>query len=183
MNQSVVASGVSTPAIRRYVSRMRGAGKAPARPSWSHVVLSGVGGLFAIGMVALLTQTTGQAWLMAPFGASCVLAFGVPDSPLAQPRNIIGGHVVSTLVGLVTLAVLGAHWWSMGLAVGLAIIAMQATRTTHPPAGANPLLVMVGGLGWGSLLTPVLFGAVVIVLCAVIFNNLSEKRAYPKYWL
>lgn len=103
---------------------------------------------------------------MASFGASCVLAFGVPDSPLAQPRSIIGGHVVSTLVGLLVLGTLGNSWWAGALAVGLALAVMQQTRTLHAPAGANPLVVLAASAPVSFLVTPVLTGAVVIVLVA-----------------
>lgn len=166
-----------------YLGRMRGGAAAPPRPSWRHVGWSLVGGGLAISVVAALTLSTGYPWLMAPFGASCVLAFGLPDSPLAQPRSIVGGHLLSALVGLVCLSLFGASWWSMGLSVALAIAVMQLSGTTHAPAGANPLLVMTGGLGWSGLLTPVLAGSLVLVACAVLFNNLAEGRRYPRYWL
>jgi CBS-domain-containing membrane protein len=80
---------------------------------------------------------------LASFGASCVLIFGFPDSPLSQPRNVIGGHFLASLVGLTFLALFGAHWWSMALAVGTAIAVMLLTRTAHAPAGSNPLIVML----------------------------------------
>jgi len=166
-----------------YFNRMRGGAVRPPRPAWRHVGWSLLGGGLAIGVIAGLTQATGQPWVMAPFGASCVLAFGLPDSPLAQPRSIIGGHLLSALVGLICLSLFGSVWWSMGLSVALAIALMQLTGTTHAPAGANPLLVMNGGLGWSGLLTPVLAGSLVLVLCAVLFNNLARDRAYPRYWL
>ncbi|GIZ16513.1 hypothetical protein RCZ15_24140 [Capnocytophaga catalasegens] len=81
---------------------------------------------------------------MAPFGATCVLAFGVPNSPLAQPRNIIGGHLISTLIELLCLYLPGNQWYSLALGVGLSIGIMQLTKTTHPPAGADPIVVILG---------------------------------------
>nr|WP_231571255.1 HPP family protein [Paenibacillus sp. VKM B-2647] len=126
------------------------------------------------------------ALLMAPFGATCVLAFALPDSPLAQPRNIVGGHALSTAIGLGTMAVCGTHAWSMALAVGLAIAAMQLTRTVHPPAGADPLLVMLSGAGWSFLLAPVVAGSVLIVAIAYLYHRLaagsSTQRRYPQRW-
>ena len=120
---------------------------------------------------------------MAPFGASCVLAFGVWESPLSQPRNIIGGHLISTLVGLCVYHLLGSGTVSMALGVGLATGLMMLTRTTHPPAGANPLVVIMAGSSWSFLITPVLAGAVIIVLAALFVNNLDNKRHYPNFWL
>ncbi|MFC0212328.1 HPP family protein [Paenibacillus chartarius] len=125
---------------------------------------------------------------MAPFGATCVLAFGLPDSPLAQPRNIVGGHLLSTAIGLLTLACFGSHPWSLALGVALAIAAMHLTRTVHPPAGADPLLVMLSGAGWSFLLTPVLAGSVLIVAAAWLYHRLmpvssgSAPVRYPKGW-
>ncbi|MBB3113830.1 CBS-domain-containing membrane protein [Paenibacillus phyllosphaerae] len=119
---------------------------------------------------------------MAPFGASCVLAFGLWESPLAQPRSIIGGHLLSTLAGLAVYHTLGGGTFSMALGVGLAILAMMLTRTTHPPAGADPLVVMMAGSGWSFLVTPVLAGSVLIVIAALIVNNLDPKRQYPSFW-
>lgn len=169
--------------IRSYLRRMRGGQARPPRPALHHILWSFIGGGVAIGAIAALTSLTGMPWLMAPFGASCVLAFGLPDSPLAQPRAIIGGHLLSTLVGLVCLNLFGHDGWVLALSVAAAIALMQLTHTTHAPAGADPLLVISGGLGWQVLLTPVLAGSLVVVACAVLVNNLASERAYPRYWL
>ncbi|MBU3694723.1 MAG: HPP family protein, partial [Rhodocyclaceae bacterium] len=82
------------------------------------ILLSGLGGAIAISLAAWLTQSTSAPLLMAPLGASCFLMFVVPDNPVAQPRNVIGGHVVSAIVGMAVLALLGSAWWTMGLGVG-----------------------------------------------------------------
>ncbi|MNF93568.1 HPP family protein [compost metagenome] len=119
---------------------------------------------------------------MAPFGASCVIAFALPQSPLAQPRSLVGGHVLSTLVGLCALTAFGVHAWSLALAVGAAITLMQLTHTLHPPAGADPLLVMLTGAGWSFLLTPVLLGAAVIVLVACGYHRATRTSHYPTKW-
>lgn len=119
---------------------------------------------------------------MAPFGATCVLAFGVPASPLAQPRNIIGGHIISTLIGLLIFYLFGNEWYSLALGVGLAIAIMQVTSTTHPPAGADPIVVILGAESLFFVVSPVLTGAVIITIIALIFNNISNKRKYPTYW-
>lgn len=149
------------------------------------VFLSGLGGALAISLAAWLSATTGQPLLMAPLGASCFLMFVVPDNPVAQPRNVIGGHVVSALTGMAVITLLGSAWWAMGLGVGLAIIAMRLTQTNHPPAASDPLLLMLsplGAPGWGFVLTPVLAGAVLVVAVAVVFNRLRPGVRYPQRW-
>ncbi|WP_010221313.1 HPP family protein, partial [Pseudomonas donghuensis] len=154
----------------------------PAAPSLPFSLLSLIGAALAIGATGWLSQVSGALWLMAPFGASCVLAFGMPDSPLAQPRNIIGGHVIATLVGLAVLHTLGDSWWSAALAVGLALAAMQQTRTLHAPAGANPLVVIASHAPLSFVVTPVLAGSLVIVAVAWCLNNARQANSYPKYW-
>ncbi len=156
--------------------------KAPSHAPIRHIAWSWLGGLFAIGLVAFLAQDSAFPVLMAPLGASAVLAFGVPDSPLAQPRNIVVGHVISAFVGLAVLTLFGDAWWAMGLGVATAIAAMQLTGTVHPPAGANPLLVIATGAGWDFLFAPVMAGAAMLALVAVIFNRLAAGRQYPVYW-
>lgn len=120
---------------------------------------------------------------MAPFGATSVLIFGVPDSPLAQPRNVVGGNLLAALVSLLILHTLGSSPLMMGMAVSTAIGIMQMTGTVHPPSGAVALVVMMTQPSWQFLLTPALEGSLILVLCAVIFNNLAEERTYPKHWL
>lgn len=155
---------------------------APAAPSLRFTLVSFLGAVVAIGAAGWLSHASGTPWLMAPFGASCVLAFGLPDSPLAQPRSIIGGHLLSALVGWGVLNTLGNAWWAGALAVGLALAAMQHTRTLHAPAGANPLVVLAAGAPLSFLFTPVLLGAVVIVVVAWCVNNACSRGSYPKYW-
>lgn len=144
--------------------------------------MSFLGAVIAIGATGWLSYASAVPWLMAPFGASCVLAFGMPDSPLAQPRSIIGGHLVSTLIGLLVLNTLGNSWWAAALAVGLALATMQQTRTLHAPAGANPLVVLAATAPVSFLVTPVLTGSIVIVAVAWCLNNLRHRGSYPKYW-
>ncbi|HEY9081237.1 HPP family protein [Magnetovibrio sp.] len=143
------------------------------------VLKAGFGGGVGIAIVALLSDASGVLWLMAPFGATCVLLFSVPASPLSQPVNVVGGHVVSTLIGLIVLAMLPVTWWSMALAVGLAIAAMAALRITHPPAGADPLVVMAAGVGFDFLLFPTLTGAVALVAVAAVVHRIAPKTPYP----
>lgn len=147
-----------------------------------NMIVGFLGGAISIGLLALFSLYGHSIWIMAPFGASCVLAFGVWDAPLSQPRNIIGGHLVSSLIGLSVLHFFGDGILAMAIAVGASISIMQLTRTTHPPAGADPLVIIMSGSSWSFLLTPVLAGAVVIVVVALVVNNVVKGRKYPTFW-
>jgi len=143
------------------------------------VMKSGLGGLLAIGTVAWLSVATGNPLLMAPFGATCVLLFSVPNSPLSQPANVFGGHMVSTAIGLSLHMFLPLEWWSLGLAVGLSIAAMAALRVTHPPAGADPLVVFFDNPGWDYLGLPVAFGSLALIIIAWLLHRLPPRIVYP----
>ncbi|WP_246238988.1 HPP family protein [Paenibacillus anseongensis] len=162
--------------------KMRTQNRSPLKVVPKNALIGSMGGFIAIALLAFLTDLTANAWIMAPFGATCVLAFGLWDAPLSQPRNIIGGHLISTLVGLIFFHLFGRGFWVMAIAVGLAIGLMMLTKTTHPPAGADPLVVILSGSSWSFLFTPVLIGSVLIVFIALIVNNLDKKRRYPTFW-
>lgn len=153
------------------------------KPHHRHILWSWLGSFLAIAATAYLSVKTNSPLLMAPFGATSVLIFGVPDSPLAQPRNVIGGNLVAALVSLIVLHLFGSSPWTMGMAVATAIGMMQLTGTVHPPSGAVALVVMMTKAPWQFLLTPALEGSIILVLCAVVFNNLAQERTYPKHWL
>ncbi len=146
---------------------------------WSKAAKAGLGGCIAIAVLGLMTKFTAQPFLMAPFGASCVLLFAAPQSPLSQPAHVIGGHLVTAFIGLLLHAILPNEWWAVALATGLAIAAMSYFRVTHPPAGANPLVVFAGNAGWGFLFVPALLGAVVLVAVAVLLHLPRKTQSYP----
>lgn len=147
-----------------------------ARP-WQAALLAGFGGFLTIGMLATINATEALPLLIAPFGASCVLVFGVPASPFARPRNVIGGHLVTALMGLIAVSLLGAGPLGIAAGVGLAIAAMMVTDTVHPPAGANPIVVALSHAGWSFLAAPVLLGAVAIVAVGLVYNRLVGRKA------
>ncbi|HZV97568.1 MAG TPA: HPP family protein [Methylophilaceae bacterium] len=154
----------------------------PPKASNKVILLAWLGGFLAIATVAGLAEGITAPLVLGSFGASCVLVFGFPDSPFSQPRNVIAGHVLSSLSGLVFMTLCGPHWWSVALAVGTAIAAMMFTRTVHPPAGSNPVIIYLMQPGWSFLLNPTLTGAALLVLVALAYNNLTRKERYPKYW-
>jgi CBS-domain-containing membrane protein len=142
-------------------------------------LLAALGGGGCIFLLASTQAASGLKLVIPPFGASCVLVFLLPDSPLAQPRNVIGGHLISTLMGLIALKLCGSGALAEGLGVGLAILAMALTRTAHPPAGADPLVVIAAGAGWKFLASPVLAGALLVVGLGLAYHGLATRRPYP----
>jgi CBS-domain-containing membrane protein len=169
--------------MHKFLRKIKGDGAAiPPMASWKQISLAWLGGFVAIATIAWLADTLSVVLVLGSFGASCVLIFGYPDAPFSQPRNVIAGHVLSTLVGLVFLTALGPHWWSLALAAGTAIAVMMITRTVHPPAGSNPVIVFLTKPAWVFLLYPTLFGAVILVVVALIYLNATRAARYPKYW-
>lgn len=141
------------------------------------------GGMLSISILAFLAGFYRVPLITAPFGATCVLLYALPESPLAQPRSVIGGHLLSTFIGLAVFQLLGPGFWEMELAVGLTIGLMQFTRTVHAPAGADPIVVfLAGGLSWSFLFTPVFIGSVALVAIAYVVNNTGTAKKWPKYW-
>jgi CBS-domain-containing membrane protein len=165
------------------LSKIKGDGlPLPAQPTGHSIAFAWLGGFLATASLALLTDHLAVALLLGSFGASCVLVFGFPDLPFAQPRNVIAGHFLSSLVGLVFLYAFGPHWWSVAAAVGTAIALMMFTRTVHPPAGSNPVIAYLAQSGWEFLLFPTLIGALVVIAVALVYNNVTRDAKYPKYW-
>jgi CBS domain-containing membrane protein len=158
-----------------------------------------LGSFIGIGLIGLLNRyVLGPAdtlLLVGSFGASSVLIYGVINSPLAQPRNLIGGHLISALIGVTVHQLLPQELWlAAALAVSLSIVAMQITKTLHPPGGATALIANAGsakilGLGYWYVLMPVLSGVLILLLVALVFNNITATRSYPvnkrwyKFWL
>jgi CBS-domain-containing membrane protein len=146
-----------------------------------HALFAGIGGFIAILLLASASEFGVAALIMAPFGASCVLLFALPEAALSQPRNVIGGHLLTATVGLAFYSFTPNTALFAALAVGVAISLMVLTKTTHPPAGANPLLFFLAAkpLGTWFLLTPVASGAIFLVLLATLYHRATGKFNYP----
>jgi CBS-domain-containing membrane protein len=182
--------------MRYYFKRMGSKAASPPRRPWTKIAWSGLGAFVGIYLVATLSKfvssdITDHLFLIGSFGASAVLLYGAPQAEFSQPRNLVGGHVLSALIGI-TLYKLFPEPVALvsALAVALSIIAMHATRTLHPPGGATALIAVSGSsnshlLGYGFVLAPVALGALVMLLVALVINNLSSnpKRHYPVYWV
>lgn len=152
-------------------------------PPVFEIVISACGAFLGIAVVAILSMVYALPLLAASFGASAVLLYGVPDSPLSQPRNVFLGHVFSAIVGVAAFSLLGSTWWSASLAVALAIVVMQVTKTTHPPGGATALLAVLSQARPEFIITPIAAGAALLIIIALLVNNLSPTRSYPRYWI
>ena len=142
-------------------------------------LLASLGAFLCIFSLAYLSSFDPSIiWLIPPFWASMVLVMGVHESPLAQPKNILFGHVLSALSGVVIFALLGSSPLSLGIAVALSVFVMASFNIIHPPAGANPIIAILGGKGIGFVLMPVAIGAIFIVIFAIIYNRIIGRN-YP----
>lgn len=152
-------------------------------------LLTFLGAFFGIGIIGFINSKyfilNDNLFLIGSFGASSVLVYGVINSPLAQPRNLIGGHLISAFIGVTVCMLLpNETWLAAALSVSLSIVAMQITKTLHPPGGATALIAIIGsekirGLGYFYLINPVLVGVLILFLVAMFFNNITKHRKYP----
>jgi len=179
--------------VRPYLEKMKGTTTSPPRVSLVEILWSWVGAFLGIAAVASLHYGflggTDLVMIIGSFGASAVLAYGAIRSPLAQPRNLVGGHVLSAVIGVTFFQSMGAWpWLAAAGAVATAIAAMHATKTLHPPGGATALIAVIGSdkihdLGFLYVVVPVAAGALVMLLVALIVNNIPSHRRYPEFWV
>jgi len=142
-------------------------------------LIAGFGGFLCIAVLSYLNSLDEtNLWLIPPFGASMVLVMAVNESPLAHPKNVFFGHLISAFAGVLVFWILGYSAISLGLGVGLAIFLMMVTDTIHPPAGANPIIAILGAKGMSFIIMPVAIGAFFIVLFAVIYNKLLHRKYF-----
>ena len=175
-----------------YFKKMLGSGPSPPGVSAGEVFWSWLGSFLGVAAVALLHaglfEPRDLSLLIGSFGASAVLLYGAVRSPLAQPRNLIGGHVLSAIVGVsAQLWLGGTPWLAAALAVSVSIAIMHLTRTLHPPGGATALIAVIGGdsvhqLGYLYVLVPAALGAGVMLVIALLVNNIPKTRKYPEFW-
>jgi len=144
--------------------------------------VAGLGAAIAIGAMEWFSVASHFPLVIIPFATSIVLVIGSPEAEPAQPRALIGGHLVATLAGLAMLQLTGPQAWAAAAAVGVAIAAMVITGTFHPPAGINPLLVVSNNLPWSFLFAPVLAGAVLLAAFAYVWHRWIRRRPWPRRW-
>lgn len=176
---------------RDYFQKMRGGGASPPRVSPAEIFWSWLGAFCGIAAVALLHYRlfsgSGLLMLIGSFGASAVLIYGAVASPLAQPRNLLGGHILSGIIGVASYQLIPDLWLAAAVAVATAIAVMHLSKTLHPPGGATALIAVIGGaeihnLGYLYALIPAASGALIMLLIALFVNNIPENRKYPVFW-
>lgn len=176
-----------------YFKKMRGGATSPPGVSISEVFWAVAGSAIGIGLCGYLSlkffEPYDSTLLIGSFGASAVLVYAAIKSPLAQPRNLIGGHIISGLMGVLAYKLLGADVWIAASAgVSSAIGMMLITKTLHPPGGATALIAVIGGrqihdLGFMYAFVPAGAGALMLFVVALLVNNIPANRRYPEYWL
>ena len=142
---------------------------------------AGLFSIITIGILTLLTYKTEYGiFLIASFGSSMVLLYGYPESPFAQPKNVFFGHVLTAIVGMIFLYFIPLPLYlTIPLAVGFGVGLMILFNVTHPPAGGNPIIVIMGSVSVDYLLTPVISGSIIILIFAIVINRLILKKNYP----
>ena len=142
---------------------------------YESMLLGAMGATIGIILLQVLSESSNIALLVAPFGATFVLVFALPESPLVKPKNIIGGYLIATFTGLVFYQFLGNNPYSLGLAFGISFVLMQLTKTLHPPAGSIPLLIMFSKPDWSYIITPILVGVILILVYEKFYNFVLNK--------
>ena len=171
---------------------MKGTTKSPPRVNFSEIFWSWIGAFSGISAVAFmnynLLEQTDLVMIIGSFGASAVLLYGAIKSPLAQPRNLIGGHLISAIIGVFFFQIFHDQMWlASAMSVATAIAAMHATKTLHPPGGATALIAVIGShkihaLGYLYAIFPVGLGALTMLIVALLVNNIPKTRRYPEFW-
>ncbi|HEX8988601.1 MAG TPA: HPP family protein [Rhodocyclaceae bacterium] len=179
--------------LRTYFAKMRGSTHgSPPRVDNVEIAWSWLGSFIGIGVLALIGQAYFDAHdlplMIGSFGASAVLVYGAARSPLAQPRNLVGGHLLSAAVGVACWKLLHQQpWLAEAAAVATAIAVMHATRTLHPPGGATALIAVIGSpqihdLGFLYVLMPATLGPLILLAIGLLVNNVPASRRYPEIW-
>jgi len=166
-----------------YLCKMKGGRCSDLPPvNWKGLSITAFGSLLGIGLIAWLGSFYKLPLLIPSFGASAVLLYAACHVPMAQPRNVMGGHLISATAGVLTYCFLGGAWWSIAVGVTIAIILMSLTHTLHPPGGATAFMAVYTGQDFNFILSPIGMGALFLILIALLVNNLSPERRYPHYW-
>ena len=144
-------------------------------------VLAGIFSAFTIGVLTVLTYKSALGLFIAgSFGSSMVLLFGFPESPLEKTKNVFFGHLITALVGVVFVAIVPLPIFiNIALAVGVGIFLMILFNIVHPPAGGNPIMVIIGSVSYDYLLSPIIFGCIIIISLAILINKFLLKKNYP----
>jgi CBS-domain-containing membrane protein len=178
--------------MKEYFSKMKGGGKSPPGVGISEILWSWLGSFTGIGVIVYLSSSYFEprdlTMIIGSFGASAVLVYAAIKSPFSQPRNLIGGHIISGLAGVLCYQLFAnVIWMEAALAVSLSIALMLVTKTLHPPGGATALIAVIGSeqihnLGFLYAFVSAGLGPFILLIVALLMNNLSKNRKYPEYW-
>jgi len=151
------------------------------KPTLQKALIAGFFSAFTIGILTVLTYKSTLGYFLAgTFGSSMVLLFGFPESPFAQPKNVFFGHLITALVGVIFVNYIPLPIYiNIALAVGTGIFFMILLNVVHPPAGGNPIIVIIGSASYDYLISPIIFGCILILLLAILINKLILKKNYP----
>lgn len=150
--------------------------------SKTQIALASIGAVVAVSGLAYAATTTQGLIFLGSFGASALLLFALPDAALSQPRNVVLGHLSASVIAFACLNLFGPQWWAIGLATGLAVGFMMSTRTIHPPAGSNAIIVFLAKPAWGPLVASTLAGTLTLVAMAVVYHRAVRRQKYPVSW-
>ncbi len=146
------------------------------------IAAGALGGAVASWLMDSLSKLAAMPLVIVPFATSILVVMGTPEAEPAQPRALIGGHLISTVTGIIVVHVAGPSPLAAAAAVGLAMLAMHLTRTFHPPAGIDPLIVVHNSLSWNFLLMPVAAGVLLLAAFAFVWHNASRRGSWPLRW-
>jgi len=151
------------------------------KPLLQKALIAGFFSAFTIGVLTVLTYKSTLGYFLAgSFGSSMVLLFGFPESPFAQPKNVFFGHLITALVGVIFVNYIPLPIYiNIALAVGAGIFLMILLSVVHPPAGGNPIIVIIGSVSYEYLINPIIFGCIIILLLAILVNKILLKKNYP----
>jgi len=154
------------------------------KENFSRALYALIFSIITIGTLSFLEfETPYGLFLAGSFGSSMVLLFGYPESPFAQPKNVFFGHLVTSIVGVLILKFLPVdQFLQIAIAVGLGIFVMIILGVTHPPAGGNPIVIIVGAYSYDFLLNPIILGSIIIIVYAIILKRFILKKNYPSSW-
>ncbi len=177
----------------QFFKKIKPVTKSPPRVNLFEMIWSWIGAFLGIAAVAYihfnLFLEADMVMIIGSFGASAVLVYGAIRSPLAQPRNFVGGHVISAFVGVTVFKLFSDQMWlAASIAVATAIFVMHATKTLHPPGGATALIAIIGSeqihsLGYMYVILPAGAGSMIMLIIALFINNIPKSRRYPEYWI
>jgi CBS-domain-containing membrane protein len=178
--------------MKEFFCKMKGGAQIPPRMSIGEIIYALVGSFIGIGICSYLSsmffEPRDLTLIIGSTGASAVLVYGVVKSPFAQPRNLVGGHIISGLVGVLSYTILPDNILvASAVAVSFAVAVMSLTRTVHPPGGATALIGVIGGakihsLGFLYPFVPAGASALVLLLVGLVVNNIPRNKRYPEYW-